>query len=230
MPPLIGTKIVEVPYFADQLIDRTRSVLIVGEHIGGGEGVSETVKELGFVDVTTTDIAPREENSWLAQHTSWKHVQTDFVEFDETSKYDYIISISVFEHFGFWFTDAYLPDGMTLDQCRWNHDLRGINKACRLLKDENSKLIITLPAGPFMNYDAAGRPFLRSYDLLRQHIVTNEIIKAGCTITNQRFFYTEDFNVWREVTGEINNVGFYRLYRPETPNVIWGITIQKISP
>ena len=56
MTNLKGTKIVEVPYFADQLTNNTESVLIIGERFGGVEGVSEAVHRLGFSNVNTTDI------------------------------------------------------------------------------------------------------------------------------------------------------------------------------
>ena len=35
MIKLIGTKIVEVPYFKDQMVDNTKDVLIIGERFGG---------------------------------------------------------------------------------------------------------------------------------------------------------------------------------------------------
>jgi hypothetical protein len=91
MIQLKGTKIVEVPYFANQLEGKKQSILIIGERWGGVEGVSETIKELGFNNVTTTDILPVEENAWLKLNTDWKHIQSDFIEFDETNKFDYII-------------------------------------------------------------------------------------------------------------------------------------------
>ena len=40
---LNGTKIVEVPYFANQLTDNAKSVLVIGERFGGIEGISETI-------------------------------------------------------------------------------------------------------------------------------------------------------------------------------------------
>ena len=46
MIQLIGTKKVEVPYFANQLIDNNKSVLIIGECQGGHEGISETIFEI----------------------------------------------------------------------------------------------------------------------------------------------------------------------------------------
>lgn len=225
---LRGTKIVEVPYFANQLKDLDKSILIIGERHGGVEGVSETIKELGFNNVYTTDILPTEKDSWLRRETDWKHIQSDFIEFDERLKFDYIISVSVFEHFGFWFAGNRMANGLSEDdKCYWNHDIRGINKACNLLKDQDSKLMITLPAGPYMNYEDSGEPFLRYYNLQRQNIIKNECQKNGFYFSDERFYYSEDFNNWNEVGPEINNPQYYQAYNPYSPNVIWGFTIQK---
>lgn len=225
---LRGTKIVEVPYFANQLKDLDKSILIIGERHGGVEGISETIKELGFNNVYTTDILPTEKDSWLRRETDWKHIQSDFIEFDERLKFDYIISVSVFEHFGFWFAGNRMANGLSEDdKCYWNHDIRGINKACSLLKDQDSKLMITLPAGPYMNYEDSGEPFLRYYNLQRQNIIKNECQKNGFYFSDERFYYSEDFNNWNEVGPEINNPQYYQAYNPYSPNVIWGFTIQK---
>lgn len=225
---LKGTKKVEVPYFSNQMLNNSKSVLIVGEHFGGIEGVSETVKELGFTDVTTTDIMAQRKGSWLNTKTDWKHIQCDFIEFDESNKYDFIISISVFEHFGFWFAGDRMANGLAKDDlCRWNHDLIGIIKACKLLKDDQSKLIITLPAGPYMNYEETGEPFLRYYDRLRQQLIRNTVEAEGYFVTNEKYYYSNDVENWQEVGVEINDPKYYSHYNPFTPNVIWGLTIQK---
>jgi hypothetical protein len=225
---LRGTKIVEVPYFANQLKDLDKSILIVGERHGGVEGVSETIKELGFNNVYTTDILPTEEDSWLRRETNWKHIQSDFIEFDESLKFDYVISVSVFEHFGFWFAGNRMANGLSEDdKCYWNHDIRGINKACRLLKDQDSKLMITLPAGPYMNYEESGEPFLRYYNSQRQSIIKTECQKNNFYFSDEKFYYSEDFYNWSEVGTEINNVQYYQAYNPFSPNVIWAFTIQK---
>jgi hypothetical protein len=223
-----GSKAVEVPYFANQLTDSEKSVLIVGER-WGAEGISPTVKALGYNNVTTTDILSVPEESWLKKNTTWNHIQVDFVEFDETLQYDYVIAISVFEHFGFWFAGNRMANGLAADDlCRWNHDIRGISKACKLLKNLRAKLIITLPAGPYMNCDEnTGEPFLRSYDCIRQKIVRTEIKKNGCFIADERFFFTSDYSVWQVVSPEINNPANYKLFDPGSPNTIWGLTIQK---
>jgi hypothetical protein len=229
MIQLNGTKIVEVPYFSNQLVDNTKSVLIIGECQGGIEGVSETVHEKGFNNVATTDIMPSEPNCWLRKNTNWKHIQTDFIEFDELNKYDYVISISVFEHFGFWFAGNRMANGLAEDDtCRWNHDLLGINKACKLLKDTSSKLIITLPAGPYMNYEESGEPFLRYYDYRRQNIIKTELQRNGYYISDEKFFLSQDFTNWEEMSPEINDPKYYSYYNIHTPNVIWGLTIQKL--
>ena len=229
MIQLNGTKIVEVPYFSNQLVDNTKSVLIIGECQGGIEGVSETVHEKGFNNVATTDIMPSEPNCWLRKNTNWKHIQTDFIEFDELNKYDYVISISVFEHFGFWFAGNRMANGLAEDDtCRWNHDLLGINKACKLLKDPSSKLIITLPAGPYMNYEESGEPFLRYYDYRRQNIIKTELQRNGYYISDEKFFLSQDFTNWEEMSPEINDPKYYSYYNIHTPNVIWGLTIQKL--
>ena len=227
---LKGSKIVEVPYFADQLINNSKKTLIIGERFGGEEGISETVHKLDFNNVTTTDILESPSDSWLKKNTSWEHIQCDFIEFNESLKYDYIISISVFEHFGFWFAGDRMVNGMLEeDECRWNHDIRGINKACKLLKDKNSKLIITLPAGPYMNYEKTGEPFLRYYDWNRQVLIKNALKLNGYYISSESFYHSDDFVEWEEVSPEINHPQYYSHYNPHSPNVIWGLTIQKIK-
>jgi hypothetical protein len=229
MIELKGTKLVEVPYFANQLIDSTQSVLIIGECQGGVEGISETIHEKGFTNVSTTDIMPSLPEYWLRKNTTWNHIQCDFIEFDETNKFDFVISISVFEHFGFWFAGNRMANGLAEDDtCRWNHDLLGINKACTLLKDADSKLIITLPAGPYMNYEESGEPFLRYYDQQRQNIIKQELQRNGYHITNERFFLSHDFENWEEMSSEINDPQYYSYYNIHTPNVIWCLTIQKL--
>jgi hypothetical protein len=229
MIELKGTKLVEVPYFANQLIDNTQSVLIIGECQGGVEGISETIHEKGFTNVSTTDIMPSLPEYWLRKNTTWNHIQCDFIEFDESNKYDFVISISVFEHFGFWFAGNRMANGLAEDDtCRWNHDLLGINKACTLLKDADSKLIITLPAGPYMNYEDSGEPFLRYYDQRRQNIIKQELQRNGYHITNERFFLSHDFENWEEMSSEINDPQYYSYYNIHTPNVIWCLTIQKL--
>ena len=222
---LQGTKLVEVPYFASQLDDLNKSVLIVGER-RGGEGISETIKEIGFTNVTTTDIMSMAEDSWFRDMPGWKHIESDFVKLDETIKYDYIIAVSVFEHFGFWFVGNNLSTGQD-DICHWNHDIVGINKACRLLKGAGSKLMVTLPAGPYMNYELTGNPWLRGYDFRRQSIVKNEVLKNGFVVINEKFFFSSDCQDWKEVGSEINNPSHYGSYNPHTPNVIWAFTISK---
>lgn len=225
---LKGTKIVEVPYFTNQIVDTNKSILIIGECKGGTEGVSESLLELGCKNVTTTDILDSLPDSWLRKNTDWPHIKTDFIKFDESNKFDYIISISVFEHFGmFWEGKAYDSDSNLEDMVLWNHDIRGILKACRLLKDENSKLIITLPIGPYMNYQETGYPFLRYYDLQRQTLVKNKIKEHGFEVDNEKFYLSNNFIEWFEADSNVNTNDSYRQYcNSYTPNMIWGLTLK----
>ena len=224
-----GTKLVEVPYFLNQITDVTRDILIIGECKGGKEGISESIHGLGCINVTTTDILQSLPDSWLRKNTNWEHIKTDFIKFDETRKFDYIIAISVFEHFGmFWEGKAYDVDSDIEDMVLWNHDIRGILKACKLLKDEKSKLIITLPIGPYMNYKESGYPFLRYYDQQRQNIIKKTLIDNNYRFS-ESFFISTDAGLqnWQSVDNQINHMDYYRKYcNIYTPNIIWGLTIQ----
>ncbi len=225
---LKGSKIVEVPYFKNQLIDNKKTVLLIGERLGGFEGISEAVHDLEFKNVTTTDILESPPGCWIQENTNWKHIKSDFIEIGQSIKYDYIISISVFEHFGFWFAGDRMANGLAKDDtCKWNHDLLGINTACKLLKDKDSKLIITLPAGPYMNYEDSGEPFLRSYDWRRQNIIKSELTTNGYYISDEKFYLSEDFNKWEEMDSSINDPKYYSYYNIASPNVIWAFTIQR---
>jgi hypothetical protein len=226
---LKGTKIVEIPYFINQLEDQSKSILVIGECKGGTEGVSESILEKGFNNVTTTDILDTEPDSWLRKNTNWKHIKNDFIKFDESLKYDYVISISVFEHFGFWFAGDRMFDGEFDDDIiKWNHDIVGIKKACKLLKDKNSKLIITLPAGPYLNNDPiTDFPFLRYYSSNRQNLIKNILDQEGYFISHEAFYHSNDFINWDEVSSDINQPQYYGHYNTFTPNVIWALTIQE---
>ena len=224
-----GTKLVEVPYFKNQIVDIDKEILIIGECKGGTEGISESIHQLGCKKVTTTDILPSLPNSWLNQNTNWKHIQTDFLKFDNTLKYDYIISISVFEHFGlFWEGKAFTNDSDIEDMVLWNHDINGILKSSSLLKDYNSKLIITLPVGPYMNYQESGYPFLRYYDIQRQNLILKHLTNNGYSFS-QVFFFTENFIDWHEINPSQQQLSelMYTRCNPYTPNIIWGLTVQK---
>lgn len=223
-----GTKLVEVPYFLNQIKDIEKNILIIGECKGGKEGISESIHELGCKNVTTTDILESLPESWLRKNTDWEHIKTDFIKFGESKKYDYIIAISIFEHFGmFWEGKAYDIDSDIEDLIVWNHDIKGIIKACNLLKNSESKLIITLPVGPYMNYKESGYPFLRYYDKQRQDIIKNNLDKNGFKIVNEKFFISQDFHNWYETDENINSHENYKKYcNFYTPNIIWGFTIQ----
>jgi hypothetical protein len=224
---LIGTKLVEVPYFINQIDDITKNILVIGECKGGSEGVSESILELGCTNVTTTDILESLPDSWLRKNTTWEHVKTDFIKFDESRKFDIIISISVFEHFGlFWEGKAFDIDSDIEDVILWNHDIQGILKACKLLKNNDSKVIITLPIGPYMNFQESGYPFLRYYDKQRQDLIKTKLNENGFVV-NESFFLSHDFHEWYDADENINTQDCYRQYcNLNTPNMIWGLTIK----
>lgn len=226
---LKGTKIVEIPYLINHLEDKNKSVLIIGECKGGIEGVSESILDKGFNNVTTTDILDTEPDSWLRKNTNWKHIKNDFINFDESLKYDYIVSISVFEHFGFWFAGDRMFDGNFDDDIiKWNHDIIGIKKAAKLLNDKESKLIITLPAGPYMNYEPDTMyPFLRYYNHQRQNLIRKIMDDEGFKVGYEKFYLTDDFINWEETNYEINHPKYYGYYNTSTPNVIWCFIIKK---
>jgi hypothetical protein len=84
----------------------------------------------------------------------------------------------VFEHFGmFWEGKAYDIDSNLEDIILWNHDIQGILKSCKLLKNKESKLIITLPVGPYMNYQESGYPGKRGF---REVFWKKSIFRAVC--------------------------------------------------
>lgn len=225
---LKGTKKCEIPYLEKHLSDNSKSVLIVGERRGEDDMISPTIKDMGFENVTTTDIIEKERGSWLDVNTKWEHITKDFMDYDESMKYDYVVSISVFEHFGFWFRGNRMANGLALndDMCKWNHDLRGVAKACRLLKDKNSKLIITLPAGPYMNYETTGEPFLRYYDIRRQEIVKGVIQQNECVVFDEHFYFTEDFEQYEEMHKSICEPQYYGAINPHSPNLIWAFSVR----
>tara|TARA_R110002074_G_C12341387_1_gene648820 strand:+ start:123 stop:809 length:687 start_codon:yes stop_codon:yes gene_type:complete len=227
---MIGTKLVEVPYFLNQIKDDdiSKDILIVGECKGGEEGISESIHELGCKNVTTTDILESLPGSWIRTNTEWNHVKSDFIKFDETNKYDFIISISVFEHFGlFWEGKAHDTNSDIEDMVLWNHDIQGILKSCRLLKNSDSKVIITLPVGGYMNYHESGYPMLRYYDIQRMEIIGKKLEENGYKFT-EKFYYSPDFNSWYDVPGreDLKQIMYTRCMH-HTPNIIWGLTIQK---
>jgi len=223
---LKGTKIVEVPYGVSN-IEVDSDILIVGERMGG-DGISKSIVDKGCESVTTTDIRPIPDESWIKQNTDWNHIVTDFIDFDTSNKYDRIISISVFEHFGlYWEGQSMYGDGTKQDIIHWEHDILGIQKSCELLKDENSKVVITLPVGNFFNYNNEGKPIVRYYTKQRQDIIRNKIKDMGCFISDENFFFSKNFQDWFVVDSSINepqNMSYHNLY---TPNVIWAFTINK---
>ena len=226
--PLPGFKKSEVPYMLRHIPkDKNKSILIVGERKGGIEGISESILAKGYNNVTTTDILSSPKDSWLKTNTNWKHITEDFTKFNGETKYDCIVSISVFEHFGFWFAGNQMFSGDHESYIvKWNHDILGIIKSSNLLKDKESKVIITLPAGPFLNYEEDGYPFLRYYDYRRQNIIQNKLQEINCSITNEQFYHTEDYENFVQMDPSINNPQYYGMYNSHTQNVGWYFTIQ----
>ena len=49
----------------------------------------------------------------------------------------------------------------------------------------------------------------------------------GFYLSNETFYFSEDFINWNEVGPEINHPQYYSHYNPYTPNVIWGLAIQQ---
>ena len=44
------------------------------------------IVQIGCNNVTTTDILESLPDSWLRKNTTWPHIRTDFIKFDETKK------------------------------------------------------------------------------------------------------------------------------------------------
>ena len=127
----------------------------------------------------------------------------------------------------FWEGKAYDIDSDIEDVILWNHDIQGILKSCRLLKDIDSKVIITLPIGPYMNYQESGYPFLRYYDQQRQTLIKTKLEENGFKISDEKFFLSTNFTEWFEADSNINSADSYRQYcNSYTPNMIWGLTIK----
>jgi len=220
-----GTKKVEIPYMVDNMIDG--NTLIVGEVVAADQ-ISSTILDKDIGNVTTTDIRSRPDDGWLNTNTNWKHILGDYITQDY-DKYDNIIAISIFEHFGLIWDSKNMSDLTTnLDIINWNHDLRAIEKSCKLLKSENSRVIITLPVGPYMNYNDDGYPILRYYNRQRQNMIRDIINKNNCKLTNEVFYYSQNFEDWSFVGEEINDHQYYPAINPNSPNCIWAFCIQLV--
>jgi hypothetical protein len=230
-----GTKLVELPYLDTQMSNPNKNVLIIGERIGN-EGIIETIIEKTKT-ITCTDIMPMKENSILSDIISTtptvKFLQQDFLSFDESVKFDYIVCINVLEHFGMnfskkpMFTDTTITDD---DIIKWNYDLKAITKMIKLLNEKGSRIIITVPCGnPIFSGDCdedTTLPFLRRYDYSRIQKIKTLVTNCGCEITDA-FYYSENFNDWFEPSIDISHPSNTNMHNAFSPNAMWAFTIQK---
>lgn len=233
----IGTKIVENKYLEDCILNNKEEylyTLIIGE-CNGGENVIQTVMKDGKChDIECIDILPLKKGSplheiILEENDRISFKQLDFVKGTIENKYDFIVCISVLEHFGMhWdgekmFSESENPE---YDKILWDYDLMGIRRMGELLVN-NGEAIITLPIGPYMNYSKNGLPFLRYYDSLRRDIILSEIDKMGCKIINEKFYHSTNYVSWDEVTKEVFDPRANGYISSYTPNAIWAFTIKK---
>ena len=241
-----GSKLVEIPYLKLQLRDQTKNdnILIVGER-SATEGILQAVMKREYKSIRCTDIMEKVPNSPLdlaiQNNNNISFNQQDFIKYDESKKYDYIICINVLEHFGMNFAefsgfDDYVNGD---DYIRWNHDLRAIRKMIKLLsKNPKAKIIITVPAGPpimqgDINFLGNLMPSLRRYDKHRIEFI-NEMVKSidGNLDVDQHFYVTSDYYKWYEtdiiITSRYNGKGDF-MPNPTSHNIIWAFTIEKIN-
>ena len=234
---IIGTKLVEIPYLENALSNQkeTDNILIVGERIAT-EGILQAVLKRPFNKCLCTDIMEMGKDSTLEKiinrDSRVSFIQKDFIEFDKYSvKYNYIICINVLEHFGMNFAEfsGFAGEYSGDDYIRWNHDLRAIEKMIELLKkDNNSKIIITVPAGqPILSGDinpGNKMPFLRRYDQTRIQVIDDIVKKHKMKLENM-FYYSENFNDWFETDILITGPNCVQANNPYSPNMIWAFTI-----
>lgn len=228
-----GCKLVEIPFLDFQLSTRDNKTLVVGERIGN-EGIIETVIEKTH-DIICTDIMSMEQPSILSdiitQIPTVKFIQKDFLYFDESIKFDYIVCINVLEHFGLNFSKTKMftsPEEPDDDIIKWNYDFKAIIKMVNLMS-ESCKIIITVPCGdPIYSGDCDEEttlPFLRRYNYSRIEKIKKTLQQFKCKIT-ENFYYTENFNEWFETTIEISHPSNSKMQNPFSPNVIWAFTIE----
>ena len=232
---LKGTKLVEIPYLAQELSETGKKVLIIGERIGN-EGIVETIFEK-TQDILCTDIMELRADSILEgiikETPTVRFIQGDFITFDETVKYDYIVCINVLEHFGMNFTKRPMfTDNKICEEdhvIKWNYDMKAIDKMVKLLAP-TGKIIITVPCGnPVLSGDCdpvTTMPFLRRYDYLRIGKIKELIENLKCKLT-ESFYYSQNFVDWMEAEIEISHPQNIGLHNPFSPNVIWAFTITK---
>lgn len=233
-----GTKIAEISYLYDNLTSQSEqdNVLLVGERIAT-EGILQTILQRPFETCVCTDIMPMGVDSTLDKLIQADEritfVQGDFIELDETKKYEFIICINVLEHFGMNFAEFSGFSGALAgdDYIRWNHDLRAIEKMIKLLSDDNkSKIIITVPAGqPICSGDlnsGNGMPFLRRYDIMRINLIEKFLQNLNVNISST-YYYSENFTDWYISDSSITRPEKINSTNPFSPNIIWAFTITK---
>lgn len=237
-----GAKIVEIPYLDShlELQDKNSNILLVGERIAT-EGILQLVLDREYNKIVCTDIMELGKDSPLDEilktNKKVSFTQEDFIKANEDQKYEYIICINVLEHFGMnfqqfsGFDDALAGD----DYIRWNHDLRAIKKMVKLLSDNpNSKIIITVPAGPpvlsgDLNYEEEDMnlmPKLRRYDMYRIPMIKTMLMEDGLNLS-ERFYYSKDMDYWYETDMSITHAKHTSAHNPITPNAIWAFTITR---
>jgi hypothetical protein len=233
-----GSKLVEIPYLRNGIsnISETDSVLIIGER-EAGEGILQSFLDFNFSSCECVDICPLVKDSALddalKSNRNISFEQLDFLDMDNSKKFDYIACINVLEHFGMNFSEVpgfsgtYASD----DYVRWNHDLRAIEKMIDLLSETvNSKIIITVPAGqPIMAGDinpGNKMPFLRRYDDVRIGLIEDIVKRRGLHI-DMKFYYSDDYVNWYESGREIVTPVYSANNNPYSPNMIFAFTIKK---
>jgi hypothetical protein len=230
-----GTKIVENQYLEDVVKSfegNGLDILIIGE-CEGEENVVQTVLKCNkHKEIQCVDILPLQPDSSLEKivksDPTVKFNQTDFVKNKLDKKYDIIVCISVLEHFGMRWNGEKMFDKLDSgdDDILWNYDLVGLLKMGELLKDKNSKAIITLPVGPYMNYLDNGLPFLRYYDIKRMNIFEEICTDNKLSINDEIFYYTSDFQNFEKVSKNIANPEYNGYINSYTPNCIWAFSLQ----
>jgi len=230
-----GTKIIENQYLEDVIKSfegNGLDILIIGECEGEENVVQTVLKYNKHKEIQCVDILPLQPNSSLEKivksDPTVKFTQTDFVKNQLDKKYDVIVCISVLEHFGMRWNGEKMFDKLDSgdDDILWNYDLVGLLKMGELLKDKNSKAIITLPVGPYMNYLDNGLPFLRYYDIKRINIFEEICSNNKLSINDEAFYLTSNFQDFEKVPKDISNPKYSMHINNHTPNCIWAFSLQ----
>lgn len=231
-----GSKIAELAYLSKQLNGiKTNNVLIVGER-DGAEGVTAYTLNAMTDDqhLTLTDITPVEPGSYVDDlfktRKNLNFILSDFINFNAEDNIDVIVCISVLEHFGMKFDEMDMfDDGTTIenDIIHWNHDLLGLENMMLSLRD-GGKIIVTVPAGRYMNYDKNGYPFLRYYTEERREIIKKLVDNFGCKLTNEEWAISYDFKEWFRSDVRVMGHCVGERYRMNsfTPNGLWNFCIE----